>query len=224
MNPNKLCKRTLKLLHKSLPEFLVGYDFLCLRPVDHFLRGFALELNYLPKGSAYFWLLTMPLYRPSSFLIVNYSERLFGGQRVSLLDADLDQTIACLVGIISSERARLDEIRTPEDFLHKTKWDELPSTPNYRIDLALTHFLVGDLAACEDVLEELLARPPNSKWADQLALAQELAREAKSDPSAITRWIENREQKAKASLRLVPRMRQTRRKIVRGNSEAVYYE
>jgi hypothetical protein len=39
--------------------------------------------------------------RPRTYLILNYAERLLGGERVSVLEADLDQTVDRLVRAIS---------------------------------------------------------------------------------------------------------------------------
>ena len=212
MNSTKLARRAHKLLQKSLPDLQFGHDLLFLSPVEHILRCFALERIFIPKGDAYFWRVVMPLYRPSPALVVNYGERLLGGERVSLLDAELDRTIERLAQVVrGGELERLNEVRTPKQFLQHVKWEELPSTPNYRIDLALTHYLAGDAVACQEVLDELVARPPNPRWGKEIKLAQEMAQEARENPSALTRRIEAWEQDTRTWLHLFPRSRRRTR-------------
>src|ERR1700676_5555451 len=118
MNSGKMVDRALKLLHKSLPALRMGYDLLFIPPVEHILQCFVLETRFDMKGMAYFWRVVIPLYRPPTFLILNYADRLLGGQKVSLLDPDLDQTVDCLARVISQgELDYLKGIRSPHDFL-----------------------------------------------------------------------------------------------------------
>jgi hypothetical protein len=139
MNSKKTAERALKLLHKSLPTLHRGHDILFVPPVEHILRCFAFETIFGMKGMAYFWRVVMPLYRPPAFLILNYADRLLGGERVSLLEPELDQTIDRLVRVISQgELDYLKGIQSPQDFLRQIDWACRPSSPKYRLDLALT--------------------------------------------------------------------------------------
>jgi hypothetical protein len=191
MNFIKMAKRALKVLHRSLPALRMGNDLLFLPPVEHILRGFALETNLEMKGTAYLWRVVVPIYRPPTFLILNYSERLLGGEKVSVLESDLGQTIDRLVRVISpGELDYLNGMQSPQDFLHRIDWGDRPSSPNYRMDLALTHYMVGDVPACRKVLEQVASAKLSPRWADGVRLAQELLEELKVDPSALARRIE----------------------------------
>ena len=101
MNYEKMVMRALKLLHKSLPALRMGHNLLFVPPVEDILRCFSLETRFDMKGAAYLWRVVIPLYRPPTYLILNYAERLLGGERVSVLEADLDQTVDRLVRVIS---------------------------------------------------------------------------------------------------------------------------
>src|ERR1700730_14515955 len=118
MSYEKYAERALKLLHKSLPDLRMGYKLLFVPPVEHILRCFVLETGFAIRGSAYFWRVVMPLYRPSALLVVNYGERLFGGERVSLLEPELDRTIERIArAVTGGELGRLTAIRGPKEFL-----------------------------------------------------------------------------------------------------------
>jgi hypothetical protein len=203
MSYRKYATRALKLLHKSLPELRMGHDLLFVPPVEHILRCFILETSLNIKGTAYFWRVVMPLYRPPSFLVVNYGQRLLGGERVSLLEEELDCTIHRLAQTVrGGELERLKAIETPKDFLQQVDWSALPSTPNYQIDLALTYYMSGDAAACQDILDRLAGGQPRPRWAKETILAQELAHELRANPSALATRIAAWEQAAVSRLHL----------------------
>lgn len=210
MNFDKLATRAYRRLHKAVPELRLTYNMVFVPPVDHILGCFALETQSLPKGRAYFWRVVLPLYRSRGFLVLNYGKRLLEGETVSLSEADLDRTIDGLAQAVQEELDLLRRVRTPKNFLQHVNWDELPNSPNYRIDLALTHYLAADAPACREVLDELLAQPPNPWWAEERELVQELARELAEDPAALTRRIEAWEHSAKRMLQIVPRPRKRR--------------
>jgi hypothetical protein len=191
MSYRKVAKRALKLLHKSLPDLRMGHDLLFVPPAEHILRCFVLETRVDMNGMAYFWRLTMPLYRPPTVLVFNYADRLLGGEKVSLLDPELDRTIDRLVRVIShGELDYLKGIQNPQDFLQKTNWSCRPTSPNYRLDLALTHYMAGNAPACLEILEQVVCAKLSPRWADSVRLAQELIDELRVDPSALDRRIE----------------------------------
>jgi len=208
MNNAKMVKRALKLLHKSVPTLRMGYDFLFVPPVEHILRCFTFETSFGMKGMAYFWRAIIPLYRPSPFLILNYADRLLGGERVSLLESELDQTIDRSVHVISQgELDYLKEIQNPQDFLQQIDWGCLPSTPNYRVDLALTQYMTGNAPACLEILEQVVSAKFSPRWANSVRLAQELVEELKVNPSAIDQRIKAWEERNIGWFHLTPRSR-----------------
>jgi hypothetical protein len=211
MNSRKMAERALKLLHKSLPALRMGHDILFVPPVEHILRCFAFETIFGMKGMAYFWRVLMPLYRPPTVLIVNYADRLLGGERVSLLEPELEQTIDRLARVISQgELDHLKGIRSPQDFLQQIDWGGRPSSPNYRMDLALSHYMAGNGSACSEILEQVVSAKLSPRWADSVRLAQELVEELKVNPSALDRRIKAWEESNINWFHLAPR---TRRKV-----------
>jgi hypothetical protein len=190
MNDEKMAKRALKLLHKSLPTLRMGHNLLFVPPVEHVLRCFVLETRFDMKGMAYFWRVLIPLYRPPTFLILNYADRLLGGERVSLREPDLDQTTDHLVRVVSQgELDHLKGIRSPQDFLRHIDWDCRPSTPNYRLDQALTQYMTGNVPACLEILGQMLSAKHSPRWADRVGLARELIEELKVNPQAFDQRI-----------------------------------
>jgi len=211
MNSWKMAERALKLLHKSIPALKMGNGLLFVPPVEHIFCCFSLETILEEKGAAYLWRVVIPLYRPPTFLILNYAERLLGGEKVSVLEVDLDQTVDRLAQVISQgELDYLQGIRTPQDFLQKIDWKSRPATPNYRLDLALTHYMAGNVPACLEILEQVVSAKLSPRWADNVRLAGELAEELKVDPAAVSRRIEAWEERNIYWFRLAPR---TRRKV-----------
>jgi hypothetical protein len=211
MNYEKMVMRALKLLHKSLPALRMGHNLLFVPPVEDILRCFSLETRFDMKGAAYLWRVVIPLYRPPTYLILNYAERLLGGERVSVLEADLDQTVDRLVRVISQgELDYLKGIQSPQDVLQKIDWDSRPTSPNYRLDLALTHYMTGNVPACLDILEQVVSAKLSPRWADNVRLARELVEELKLNPVAFHRRIEIWEEKNIRWFHLAPR---TRRKV-----------
>lgn len=208
MNSAKMVKRALKLLHKSVPTLRMGYDLLFVPPVEHILRCFVLETSFGMKGMAYFWRAIIPLYRPSPFLILNYADRLLGGERVSLLESELDQTIDRLVQVISQgELDYLKDIQSPQDFLQKIDWGCRPCSPNYRVDLALTQYMTGNASACLDTLGQVVSAKLSPRWADSVRLAKELVEELKVNPSALDGRIKAWEERNIGWFHLAPRTR-----------------
>ncbi len=212
MNPHRMAEQALKLLHKSLPTLQRGNDILWVPPVGHILRCFAFETRFDMKGTAYFWRVVMPLYRPPSFLILNYADRLLAGERVSLLESDLDRTVDRLVGIIlQGELDDLKSIQSPQDFLRQVDWDRRPSSPNYRLDLALTHYMTGNVPACLGTLEHMVAARLSPRWADGVRLAREIIEELKVNPSALDLRIKAWEERNVSWFHLAPRSRRKAR-------------
>jgi hypothetical protein len=208
MNYQKMARRALKLLHKSLPALRIGDDILFLPPVEHILRCFTFETHVDMKGMAYFWRVVMPLYRPSCFLVLNYADRLLGGERVSLAEPDLDRTIDRLVEVISeSELDYFGCIQSPNHFLERIDWKCRPSSPNYRLDLALTQYMSGNVPACLETLRQLASAKHSHRWVDSVRLSQELIDELKASPSALDQRIRAWEERNMSWFHLTPRAR-----------------
>ena len=55
------------------------------------------------------------------------------------------------------------------------------------MDLALTHYMTGDVPACLKVLEQVVSAKVSARWAGSIKLAQELLEELKVDDFALAR-------------------------------------
>jgi hypothetical protein len=208
MNYQKMTGRALKLLHKSLPTLRMGHDILFVPPVEHILRCFTLETRLDMKGTAYFWRVVMPLYRPTCFLVLNYADRLLGGDRVSLAEPDLGRTIDRLMQVISeNELDCLKGIRSPSHFLHYVDWKCRPSSPNYRLDMALSQYMTGNVPACLETLEQLVSAKHSPRWVDSVRLARQLIEELKVNPSAFDQRIRAWEERNMSWFHVAPRAR-----------------
>jgi hypothetical protein len=214
MNYQKMAERALKLLHKSLPALQMGNNVLFVSPVEHILRGFTLETHFDMKGAAYLWRVVMPLYRPPCFLVFNYADRLLEGEKVSLLESDLDQTIDRLARVVSQgEIEHLKRIKSPQDFLQQVDWGGRPASPNYLLDRALTQYMTGNVPACLGILGQVVSVQFSPRWAESVALARELIEELEVNLPAFDRRIRAWEERNIGWLRLAPR---ARRKVQSG--------
>jgi len=208
MNYQKMAGRALKLLHKSLPTLRMGHDILFVPPVEHILRCFTLETRLDMKGTAYFWRVVMPLYRPPCFLVLNYADRLLGGDRVSLAEPDLGRTIDRLMQVISeNELDCLKGIQSPSHFLQYVDWKCRPSSPNYRLDMALSQYMTGNVPACLETLEQLVSAKHSPRWVDSVRLARQLIEELKVNPSALDQRIRTWEERNMSWFHVAPRAR-----------------
>jgi hypothetical protein len=209
---SKLSAEALKRIYKEVPELRIRYGKLVVSPTDHLLRCFCFDV--MLEREVYFWRVVMPLYRPPSFLVLNYGERLLNGQSVALNERDLDRTVQHLADIIScSELAKVQRIRTPRDFLEQTEWNSLPSSPNYRLDLGLSRFMAGDVPAALEVFEELAAAKLRPIWAETVNYAHDLVEGLKTDRALVEHKISTWEQYNTAVLGLGPRHRTSPRKV-----------
>jgi hypothetical protein len=209
---SKLSAEALKRLYKALPDLRIRYETLVVPPTDHLLRCFCFDI--MLEREVYFWRVVMPLYRPPGFLVLNYGERLLNGQSIALNENDLDRTVQYLVDVISSsELAKLQRFRTPKDFLEQTDWSSLPSSPNYRLDLGLSHFMAGDVPAALEIFEELAAAKLRPIWAETVNYARELADELRMDRALVERKISTWEHYNVGVLGLTPRRRTSRHQV-----------
>jgi len=97
--------------------------------------------------------------------------------------------------ISQGELDYLKSIQSPHDFLQKIDWNSLPSSPNYRLDLALTHYMAGNVPACLDILDQVVSAKLSPRWAESVRLARELVEELKVNPVAFHQRIETWEEK-----------------------------
>jgi hypothetical protein len=181
----------IRLLHKSLPELPARFGMLVVPPTEHIFRCFVLETNFAEKGKAYLWRVVMPLYRPPCLLVLNYGERILGGKQLDLAETELDRSINRMVRAISEgERDYLKGICGPREFLETVDWNRLPQSPNYRLDLALSYYLSGNVSSCLKILEEVASAKARPGWDELIKVAAEIVHELRTAPSALDKRIQ----------------------------------
>jgi hypothetical protein len=200
-NPEKRPIAAIKLLHRMLPDLHANLKFLIVPPAEHYLRCFVIT-DGLISDRFHLWAVVMPLYRPRPFLVANYGRRLLDDETVSLKDCDLNHSIERMkVAILTEGMTFLDDFRTPEDFMRRVDWNNLPQTPNYLRDLAVTHYVAGDVERSRRILDHIVSTAWRPIWGQEVKVVRELASELKENPEmarekimawegATFRWLE----------------------------------
>jgi hypothetical protein len=97
---------------------------------------------------------------------LSYSDRITKGEYVRLTRQELSQTAERVAAIISpGHLGYLRRVRGPKEFLNHVGWMKNNTTLNFRVDLALTHYMLGDVDQCIKILEGLPLEelPPPSR-------------------------------------------------------------
>src|ERR1700730_13034356 len=145
--------KTLRLIQRRLKGTQLCKDVLVVLPTEHILRGFLLDRT-LYKDLYYLWRVIMPLYTPANFLFLNYSKRLSKSQHFRLTQETLDETAEHIASIMSpGHLGYLRRVRGPKEFLKHVGW--MAGNTSFRVDLALTHYLLGNVDQCIKILERL---------------------------------------------------------------------
>jgi hypothetical protein len=128
---------------------------LVLTPTEHILRGFLFERT-VERGSYYFWRVVMPLYRPANAIFLNYSLRIPNGEKLRISRQELEVVSDRILEIVRDGNLRyIHELQRPKDFLEHIS-GMVGSTPTtFRLDLALTHYMLGNVRQCIQILEEI---------------------------------------------------------------------
>ena len=146
-------RKTLQLIQRRLKGTQLCKDVLVVLPTEHILRGFAFERT-LSKDMYYLWRVITPLYMPANLLFLDYSKRISKGGYLRLTREGLDETAERIASIMSpGHLSNLRRVRGPKEFLKHVGW--MAGNTNFRVDLALTHYLLGNVDQCIKILERL---------------------------------------------------------------------
>jgi hypothetical protein len=103
----------------------------------------------------YLWRVITPLYMPANLLFLDYSDRISKGY-LRLTREGLDETAERIASIMSpGHLSYLRRVRGPKEFLKHVGWMAGNTMLNFRVDLALTHYLLGNVDQCIKILERL---------------------------------------------------------------------
>jgi hypothetical protein len=147
-------RKTLQLIQRRLKGTQLCKDVLVVLPTEHILRGFAFERT-LSKDMYYLWRVITPLYMPANPLFLDYSDRISKGY-LRLTREGLNETAERIASIMSpGHLSYLRRVRGPKEFLKHVGWMAGNTGLNFRVDLALTHYLLGNVDQCIKILERL---------------------------------------------------------------------
>ena len=147
-------RKTLQLIQRRLKGTQLCKDVLVVLPTEHILRGFMFERT-LSKDMYYLWRVVTPLYKPANPVFLTYSDRISKGY-LRLSREALDETAERIASIMSpGHLSYLRRVRGPKEFLKHVGWMAGNTMLNFRVDLALTHYLLGNIDECVTILERL---------------------------------------------------------------------
>jgi hypothetical protein len=182
-------RATLRLIQRNLKGTQLCKDVLVVLPTEHILRGFVFERT-LVKEMYYLWRVIMPLYRPVNTIILNYSTRILDGEPVQLTRSQLAETAELIAASMSpGHLSYLRKVKGPREFLKHVNWMAGNTMVNFRIDLALTHYMVGNVRECIKILKSIPVEslPPRFR-AYVVPFATELRTSPKDANSRILSW------------------------------------
>src|SRR5262249_23140394 len=108
------------------------------------------------KEMYYLWRVVMPLYRPANTIILNYSKRISKGDKFRLTRPGLNQTAERIAAAMSpGHLSYLRKVRGPKEFLKHVNWMVGNTMVNFNVDLALTHYMLGNVSECIKIFESI---------------------------------------------------------------------
>ena len=182
-------RETLRLIQGNLKGTRLCGDVLVVLPTEHLLRGFVFERT-LEKEMYYLWRLVMPLYRPANTIILNYSKRISKGDKFRLTKAGLNQTAERIAAVMSpGHLSYLRRVRGPKEFLKHVNWMTGNTMVNFKMDLALTHYMLGNLSECIKIFESIrLESLPPTLGAHLVPFVTELRASPADAASRVQSW------------------------------------
>lgn len=181
-------RKVLRYVQRSLGGTRLCKDLLVVAPTEHILRGFGFERT-TEKGMYYLWQVVMPLYIPASMLILDYSDRLSSGEKLLLTKEGLEESADRITKIIlDGHLTYLRDLRQPKDFLTHIARMIGNTTAVFRLDLALTHYMLGNVPECARILEELA--PDRERLGPRSSVVTDLLGDLRTDPAGAARRIE----------------------------------
>lgn len=144
----------LRRIQKSVSGTVLCKKILVVVPTKHILRGFCFQ-GTRRKSTFSFYQVVMPLYTYRDHLYLSYSEDLTKTKRVHLVTEEIDTISEQVLKMVDESLPHLRSIRGPKEFLEWNSWMVSADRYHITIDLALTHFMLGDAQLCLKILEDL---------------------------------------------------------------------
>jgi hypothetical protein len=136
----------------------------------------------LEKETYYLWRVVMPLYRPANTIIQ--------GDKFRLTRPGLNQTAERITAVMSpGHLSYLRRVRGPKEFLKHVNWMTGNTMVNFKMDLALTHYMLGNLGECIKIFESipLESLPPRLR-AHMVPFVTELTTSPADAVSRVQSW------------------------------------
>ena len=181
-------KKIFGLIKKSLPGVELCKDMLVVLPTEHILRGFLIETT-TEKGRVYLWRVVTPLHRPMRSVFLDYGSRIPKDRDVHIDNNAYGESAAMVGAIVSENFGYLQKVRHPRDFLRHISWMIGNSSINFRFDLALTYYRVGNVRQCKDILRALDVEVDQLEPKFRMPVDEAIkraAREMESNPMGLT--------------------------------------
>ncbi len=180
-------------IEKSMAGVVLCKDMLVVVPTRHVLRGFLLETTS-ERDMVYLWRVVMPLYRSTTTVFLDYSDRIPSGQKVHVARNALLESADTVRHIIAEHLEFLQNIQIPEEFLrHVSDWIG-NSSINFRFDLALTYYLIGEVRQSMKILEQLDVEVDRLERKMRMPIDQMIQRAAQvaaADPAGLSSLLDH---------------------------------
>jgi hypothetical protein len=183
-----ITRRVLKKLQESLPEMRLCKKVLVVAPTQRIVRGFMFERTMV-KDRYFFRRVLLPLYSPTDSLHLSYSQRIPGGLKTFHPSPENVDEISdeILQVIVDGHLEELRNIRRLEDFLRVKPTHSGLATG---VEMAVTHYLLGDADKCIAMLEEALAANHYPDYPHAIR-ATALLEDLKTNPALAAQRIES---------------------------------
>jgi hypothetical protein len=158
MSPSQ---RMLSNLQKLIPGTLVRGGFLVIVPARRFLRGIYLEESLANDEFFLLWSAVSALYSPTTYVYLNKCKRR-NDEPFHITAESVGNASQEALEVIKAEHIDyLRDLDAPEKFLRYVESQRpFNISPSFstRVDRALTHFVLGNVRACIENLEEAIAK------------------------------------------------------------------
>ena len=199
-------KKIFGLIARDLPGVVLCKDMLVVVPTQHIVRGFLLETT-TEKDKIYLWRAITPLHRPMQHPFLDYSERIPNGQKVFINRSAYQESADTIRSIITEHIPFLRRILQPQDFLRHIEPKIRNRSILFRIDLALTYYLVGKRSQSIEIFRELdveVDRLDEMQQQYVLPLVKRVVHEIDTNPRGLTPLLDEWETQNVEILELQP--------------------
>lgn len=156
-----------KLVARKIPESRVFGNLIVIGGVEFLIRGFLFEKIEF-KGGFYVERVVSPVFSPSGGIILDYSLRINRGGYFRVTGLPINEAAEDIAAHIFSEHhlRYLEEMKTLSEFLLLLESMNIEDGNNINklCVLAVTHYRLGNLKRCREIIEKAIALPIHWEW------------------------------------------------------------